>query len=105
MAGVQIRLVKRLQTKLQETNCTILKYRNEIIFVPSFIFIGWFLRRRCFVKKREILNILSRENRHYMQTGGRERLYCFPLFAHGQLITTSVTSHSNRSKLSLAWLV
>ena len=37
--------------------------------------------------------------------GGRERLYCFPLFAHGQLITTSVTSHSNRSKLSLAWLV
>ena len=34
--------------------------------------------------------------------GGRERLYCFPLFAHGQLITTSVTSHSNRSKLSLA---
>ena len=40
-----------------------------------------------------------------IDTGGRERLYCFPLFAHGQLITTSVTSHSNRSKLSLAWLV
>ena len=39
------------------------------------------------------------------ESGGRERLYCFPLFAHGQLITTSVTSHSNRSKLSLAWLV
>ena len=37
--------------------------------------------------------------------GGRERLYCFPLFAHGQLITTSVTSHSNRLKLSLPWLV
>ena len=42
---------------------------------------------------------------HCFQPGGRERLYCFPLFAHGQLITTSVTSHSNRSKLSLAWLV
>ena len=40
-----------------------------------------------------------------LSPGGRERLYCFPLFAHGQLITTSVTSHSNRSKLSLAWLV
>ena len=40
-----------------------------------------------------------------LYSGGRERLYCFPLFAHGQLITTSVTSHSNRSKLSLAWLV
>ena len=41
----------------------------------------------------------------WFNAGGRERLYCFPLFAHGQLITTSVTSHSNRSKLSLAWLV
>ena len=27
------------------------------------------------------------------------------LLFSGQLITTSVTSHSNRSKLSLAWLV
>ena len=37
--------------------------------------------------------------------GGRERLYCFPIFAHHRLITTSVTSHSNGSKLRLAWLV
>ena len=37
--------------------------------------------------------------------GGRERFYCFPLFAHYRLITTSVTSHSNESKLRLAWLV
>ena len=51
MVGVQIRLVKKLQTKLQETNCTILKYDNEIIFVPSFIFIGSFLRPRCFRKE------------------------------------------------------
>ena len=66
MVDVQIRLVKKLQTKLQETNCTILKYDNEIIFVPSFIFIGSFLRPAVFVKKREILKILIRENRHDM---------------------------------------
>ena len=46
MAGAQIRLVKRLQKKIQETNRTILKYENEIIFVPSFIFIGSFLLPR-----------------------------------------------------------
>ena len=51
MVGVQIRLVKKLQTKLQETNCTILKYDNEMIFVPSFLFIGSFLRPRCFRKE------------------------------------------------------
>ena len=51
MAGVQIRLVKRLQTKLQKTNYTIVKYKNETISVPSFIFIGWFLRPRCFRKE------------------------------------------------------
>ena len=51
MVGVQIRLVKKLQTKLQETNCTILKYKNEIIFVPSFIFIGSFLRPHRFRKE------------------------------------------------------
>ena len=37
MAGGLIRLVKRLQTKLQETNCTILKYENEILFVQVSI--------------------------------------------------------------------
>ena len=51
MVGVQIRLVKKLQTKLQETNFTVLKYKNELIFVPSFIFIGSFLRPRCFRKE------------------------------------------------------
>ena len=51
MVGVQIRFVKSLQTKLQETNCRSLKYDNEIIFVPSFIFIGSFLRPRCFCKE------------------------------------------------------
>ena len=57
-------------------------------------------RRASFDPQRE--NLLGENS---IRTGGRERLYCFPLFAHGQLITTSVTSHSNRSKLSLAWLV
>ena len=51
MVTVQIRLVKKLQTKLQETYDTTLKYKNEIIFVPSFVFIGSFLRPRCFRKE------------------------------------------------------
>ena len=34
-----------------------------------------------------------------VEPGGRERLCCFPLFAHDRL-----TSHSNESKLCLAWL-
>ena len=56
-------------------------------------------------KKNEEAIVLEREELAVQRPGGRERLYCFPLFAHGQLITTSVTSHSNRSKLSLAGLV
>ena len=51
MAAVQIPFVTKLQTKLQETYYTILKYKNEIIFVPSFVFIGLFLRPRCFRKE------------------------------------------------------
>ena len=51
MVAVRIRLVKTLQIKLQETYHTILKYKNEIIFVPSFVFIGSFLRPRCFLKE------------------------------------------------------
>ena len=51
MAAVQISLVKELQRKLQEINCTILRYKNEIIFVPSFVFIGLFLRPCCFRKE------------------------------------------------------
>ena len=51
MVTVQIRLVKKLQTKLQETDHTILKYKNEIIFVPSFVFIASFLRPCCFRKE------------------------------------------------------
>ena len=52
----------------------ILKYKNEIIFVQSFILIIWFLRRRCFRKETWNFNILSRENRHYM------RISIFPKF-------------------------
>ena len=51
MAAVHIPFVKRLQTKLQETYYTVLKYKNEVIFVPSFVFIGSFLRPRCFRKE------------------------------------------------------
>ena len=42
----------KIQTKLQETYYTILKYKNEMIFVPSFVFIGLFLRPRCFRKEK-----------------------------------------------------
>ncbi len=51
MAAAQIPLVKMPQTKLQEIYYTILKYKNEIILVPSFVFIGLFLRPRCFRKE------------------------------------------------------
>ena len=67
MAAVQIPFVKKLQTKIQETYYTNLKHKNEIIFVPSFVFIGLFCAPAVFAKKREILNILSRKNHHYVQ--------------------------------------
>ena len=51
MAAVQIPFVKQLQTIFQETYYTILKYKNEIIFEPSFVFIGLFLRPCCFRKE------------------------------------------------------
>ena len=51
MVAVQIRLVKKLQTKLQETYYTILKYRNEVTFEPRFAFLGLFLRSCCFRKE------------------------------------------------------
>ena len=51
MAAVQIPFVKVLQAKFQGTYYTILKYKNEIIFVPSFDFIGVFLRPCCFRKE------------------------------------------------------
>ena len=51
MAAVQISFVKRLQTKLQKTYYTILKYKNELIFVPSFVFVGSFLHPHCFRKE------------------------------------------------------
>ena len=51
MAAVQIPFVKKLQTKFQETHYTTLKYKNEIIFVPSFVFRGLFLRPCCFRKE------------------------------------------------------
>ena len=67
MAAVQIPFVKKLQTKLEETYYTILKYKNEITFVPSFVFIWLFLRPCFFRKEVWNLNILSLDNRHYMQ--------------------------------------
>jgi len=51
MAAVQIPFVKKLQAKLQETCYTILKYMNEIILEPSFVFMGLFLRPRCIRKE------------------------------------------------------
>jgi len=51
MVAVQILFVNELQTNLQETYYTILKYKNEILFVPSFVFIGPFLCPRCFRKE------------------------------------------------------
>ena len=51
MVAVQIPFVKKLQKKLQETNCTNLKYKHEIRFVASFVFIEWFLLPRCFRKE------------------------------------------------------
>ena len=51
MAAVQIPFVIMLQTKFQETYYTILKYKNVIIFAPSFVFIGLFLRPCCFRKE------------------------------------------------------
>ena len=72
MAAVQISFVKKLQTKLLENYYTSLNYKNEIIFVPSFVFIGAFLRPCCF---RKILRILSRGNRHYMQFSNFLKFY------------------------------
>ena len=40
MAATQIPFVKTLQTCVQEIYYTILKYKNEMIFVPSFVLIG-----------------------------------------------------------------
>ena len=53
MAAVQIPFVKKLQTKLQElkTYFTVLKYKNEITFLATFVFIGLFLRPCCFLKE------------------------------------------------------
>ena len=51
MAAVQIPFVEKLQTKFQETYYTILKYKNEVIFVPSVVFIGLFSRPCCFLKE------------------------------------------------------
>ena len=51
MAAVQILFVKNQQTKLQETYYTNVKYKNGVIFVPSFVSIGLFLRPRCFRKE------------------------------------------------------
>ena len=49
MVAVQIPCM--LQTQFQETYYTTLKYKNEIILVPSFVAIGLFLRPSCFRKE------------------------------------------------------
>jgi len=51
MVAVQIRLVEKLQTKIQEKYHIVLKYKNEIIFVPGVVFMGSFLRPCCFRKE------------------------------------------------------
>ena len=51
MVAVQIPFVKKLKKKLQKTNYTNLKYKHEITFVPSIVFIGLFLRPRSFRKE------------------------------------------------------
>ena len=51
MAAVQIPFVKKLQTKLPENYYTILKYKNQIIFAPSFVFEESFLPPRWGLRK------------------------------------------------------
>ena len=51
MVAAQIPFVKMLQTKLKEIYYAILKYKNEIVFVTSFVFIGLFLRSRYLRKE------------------------------------------------------
>ena len=51
MAAVQIPFVKKLQTKLQETYYTILKYKDEISSLPFFVSIEFFLRPCCLGKE------------------------------------------------------
>ena len=67
MVAVQIPFVKKLQKNLQETNYTNLKHKNEITFVPSFDFIGLFLRLRCFRKEAWNFENFMPRKRHYMQ--------------------------------------
>ena len=66
MAAVQTPFVKKLQTIFQETYYTILKYKNEIIFVPSFVFIGLFLHPCCFRKGACNFEDFKPRKRHYM---------------------------------------
>ena len=66
MAAVQIPFVEKLQTKFQETYYTVLKYKNEVIFVPSFVFIGLFLRPCCFRKEARNFEDFKLRKRHCM---------------------------------------
>ena len=95
--------------------CSIFPFQNDLLGCGFSIqglfnkipvlFLGKKSFSRSVSKTEQFFQEYSKPMRTIDRPGGRERLYCFPLFAHGQLITTSVTSHSNRSKLSLAWLV
>ena len=66
MAAVQIPFVKKVQTKFQETYYMILKYKNVTIFVPSFVFIGLFLRPCCLRKEAQNFEDFKPRKRHYM---------------------------------------
>ena len=51
MAAVQNNLRYKATNKTSRNLLRDLKYENEIIFVLSFVFIGLFLRPRCFHKE------------------------------------------------------
>ena len=79
---IKNKVVRACENVEKPEHCPVKLYKKYISHVPSEIY-----------------------NSFYLRPGGRERLYCFPLFGHDRLMTTSVTSHSNESKLSFAWLV
>ena len=68
---------------------------------------GRILRKECLILKITVtfLQDDTTFSSRSVVPGGRECLYCFPLFPHDQLITTSVTSHSNEPKLHLEAIV
>ena len=76
-----------LQTKFQETYYTILKYKNVIIFAPSFVFIALFLRPCCSRKEAWNFEDFKRENaiicqfRTFLNFGRKINRWNFKLFS------------------------